>query len=81
MHLTETNGIHLTLTQNFYAICEIAQELIKARAHQNLWSIQSYPGKVKLPPDILRPLPNAETANKVCDGHAFIPSGLTFARL
>jgi len=52
-------------SQNFYAICEIAQELIKARAHQNLWSIQSYPGKVKLPSDILRPLPNAETANKV----------------
>lgn len=43
----------------------MAQEIIKARAHQSSWSIQSYPGKVKLPSDILRPLPNPETANKV----------------
>ncbi|KAF8634850.1 hypothetical protein AX17_004098 [Amanita inopinata Kibby_2008] len=52
-------------SENFYAICELAQELIKARAQQNTWSIQSYPGKVRLPSDILRPLPNAETANKI----------------
>ncbi|KAF8726601.1 hypothetical protein AX14_007667 [Amanita brunnescens Koide BX004] len=52
-------------SENFYGICEMAQELIKARAHQNSWSIQSYPGNVKLPSDILRPLPNAETANKI----------------
>ncbi|KAF8624977.1 hypothetical protein AX15_005612 [Amanita polypyramis BW_CC] len=52
-------------SENFYAICEMAQELIKARAHQNSWGIQSYPGKVKLPSDILRPLPNVETANKI----------------
>lgn len=55
------------MNKNFYAICEMAQEVIKTRSHQNSWSIQSYPGKVKLPSDILRPLPNAETANKVCD--------------
>jgi hypothetical protein len=44
---------------------ELAQELIKARAHAQGWSIQSYPGKVKLPADILKPLPSAEEANKV----------------
>ena len=44
---------------------ELAQELIKIRAQTRSWSLQSYPGKVKLPSDILRALPNAEAATKV----------------
>jgi hypothetical protein len=44
---------------------ELAQELIKARAQTRSWSLQSYPGKVKLPSDILRALPNPEAATKV----------------
>ncbi|KAF9068921.1 armadillo-type protein [Rhodocollybia butyracea] len=51
-------------SENLYAMCEMAQELIKLRAHNNNWTIPTYPGKVKLPPDILRPQPNAEIANK-----------------
>jgi hypothetical protein len=51
--------------QNLYIICELAQDLIKTRAQAHSWTIQSYPGKVKLPGDILRPQPNAETSNKV----------------
>ncbi|KAF9457542.1 armadillo-type protein [Collybia nuda] len=54
-----------TYTQNLYVISELAQELIKTRAGLHSWSIQSYPGKVRLPPDILRPLPNADAANKI----------------
>lgn len=53
--------------QNLYAMCEIAQELIKFRAQHNNWTIPTFPGKIKLPHDILRPQPNAEIANKVCD--------------
>ncbi|KII91267.1 hypothetical protein PLICRDRAFT_105332 [Plicaturopsis crispa FD-325 SS-3] len=52
-------------SQKLYAMSELAQELIKTRAHLHSWSIQSYPGKVKLPPDILRALPNPEAANKI----------------
>jgi hypothetical protein len=44
---------------------ELTQELIKARAQARSWSLQSYPGKVKLPSDILRSLPNPEAATKV----------------
>lgn len=51
--------------QNLYVMSELAQELIKIHAHNHSWSISSYPGKVKLPPDILRPLPSVEAANKV----------------
>lgn len=46
-------------------MCELAQELIKQRAHAHSWSLPSYPGKIKLPSDILRPLPGPEAALKV----------------
>ena len=51
--------------QNFYVLCDMAQELLKAYAQHHSWNIQSYPGKVKLPSDILRPHPSAEAANRV----------------
>ncbi|KAG2353538.1 hypothetical protein BDR07DRAFT_1383079 [Suillus spraguei] len=38
---------------------------IKACAQAHSWSLQSYPGKVKLPLDILHALPNLEAATKV----------------
>lgn len=51
--------------QNLYATSELAQHLIKIFAKAHGWTLESYPGKVRLPPDILRPLPNAEAANEV----------------
>ncbi|TFK49359.1 hypothetical protein OE88DRAFT_1646400 [Heliocybe sulcata] len=52
-------------SENLYIASEMAQELIKARAHAHSWNLESYPGKLKLPSDILRPLPNAEVVNKI----------------
>jgi sister-chromatid-cohesion protein PDS5 len=52
---------------------DLAQELIKGRCQLHSWSLQSYPGKIKLPSDILRALPSAESANKVGSCHLFIP--------
>jgi len=54
-------------------MCEVAQELIRNRAQQNSWNIPSYPGKLKLPSDILKPHPNAEVANKVAK-QTYLPS-------
>ncbi|KAI0938430.1 hypothetical protein AcW1_001836 [Taiwanofungus camphoratus] len=54
-----------TYSENLYAASELAQYLIKARAKAHSWSLESYPGKVRLPGDILRPLPNAEAANEI----------------
>lgn len=51
--------------QNFYAISDLAQYLIKSFAGKHSWTVESYPGKVKLPGDIVRPLPNAEAVNEV----------------
>jgi sister-chromatid-cohesion protein PDS5 len=44
---------------------ELAQELIKGRCQLHSWNLQAYPGKVKLPSDILKALPAAQVANKV----------------
>ncbi|KAF9443853.1 ARM repeat-containing protein [Macrolepiota fuliginosa MF-IS2] len=54
-----------THSENFYILCELSQDLIKVHASVHSWSIQSYPGKVRMPADILRPLPNAEAANRI----------------
>ncbi|KIY45059.1 hypothetical protein FISHEDRAFT_50101 [Fistulina hepatica ATCC 64428] len=51
--------------ENLYVLSELAQELIKARVRQQSWNLESYPGKVKMPPDILKPHPNPEVANEV----------------
>ncbi|GBE89081.1 armadillo-type protein [Sparassis latifolia] len=54
-----------TYSENLYAASELAQHLIKARAKLHSWSLESYPGKVRLPGDILRPLPNPEAAKEI----------------
>ncbi|KAF9235796.1 armadillo-type protein [Melanogaster broomeanus] len=54
-----------TYSENLYAMSELAQELIRTRAQGRSWTLQSYPGKVKLPSDILRALPNPEAASKI----------------
>ena len=51
---------------------ELAQELIKTRPQNRSWTLQSYPGRVKLPSDIFRSLPNPEAAAKVCIPHFII---------
>lgn len=44
----------------------MAQTLIHVRAEQTHGlTIPSYPGKVKLPSDILRPMPNAAKSNEI----------------
>ncbi|KAI0777199.1 hypothetical protein BD413DRAFT_514292 [Trametes elegans] len=52
-------------SQNLYACAELAQHLIKAHAKAHSWNLETYPGKVRLPGDILRPLPSAEAANEI----------------
>ncbi|CAA7268353.1 unnamed protein product [Cyclocybe aegerita] len=52
-------------SENFYIMCEIAQLLIKARATAQSWLLPAYPGKVRLPSDILRPLPSPEATNEI----------------
>ncbi|TFK86665.1 hypothetical protein K466DRAFT_492369 [Polyporus arcularius HHB13444] len=52
-------------SENLYVCAELAQHLIKAHAKAKSWNLETWPGKVRLPPDILRPLPSAEATNKI----------------
>ncbi|KAL5521605.1 PDS5 [Sanghuangporus sanghuang] len=45
-------------SERLYATSELAQELIKRHTKVRQWSLPIYPGKVKLPSDIFRPLPS-----------------------
>ncbi|KAF8434558.1 cohesin-associated protein Pds5 [Boletus edulis BED1] len=54
-----------TYSESLYTMADLAQELIKARAQARSWTLQSYPGKVKLPSDILRALPSTDAVAKV----------------
>lgn len=68
------HACHLNIDmQNFYTMCEMAQILIKGRAQAHSWLLSTYPGKVRLPADILRPLPN-EATNEVGICDSFGPS-------
>ncbi|KAH9039613.1 armadillo-type protein [Lactarius pseudohatsudake] len=61
-------------SENLYALSELAQHIIKDMAKRHSWTLQSLPMKVKLPTGILRPLPNAEAANKILK-QVFLPPG------
>ncbi|KAI0646530.1 armadillo-type protein [Trametes meyenii] len=52
-------------SENLYACGELSQHLIKAHAKTHSWNLETFPGKVRLPADILRPLPSAEAANEI----------------
>ncbi|TFK41636.1 armadillo-type protein [Crucibulum laeve] len=58
---------------NFYFMCELAQHLIKSKADSHSWSIPSWPGKLKLPSDILRPPKDPKAANNIVQS-VYLPS-------
>ncbi|KAK0556088.1 Sister chromatid cohesion protein pds5 [Tilletia horrida] len=59
-------------TDNIYALSEFAEVLIKRKARNMGWTIDTYPGKVKLPSDIFSPLPNPEVRTQIC-AHQYLP--------
>ncbi|KAI0824810.1 armadillo-type protein [Trametes gibbosa] len=52
-------------SENLYACAELAQHLIKAHAKAHSWNLETYPGKIRLPSDILRSLPSAAAAKEI----------------
>nr|WJN24942.1 cohesin maintenance factor [Pseudozyma pruni] len=62
-------------SENLYALSELAQLVIKKRAAEKGWSIESYPGKVTLPGDIFKPLPSREVQREIYD-RSYLPADL-----
>ena len=65
-----------THSANLYALGELAQNLIRTRAKSHTWSVESYPGRVRLPMDILKPLPNPEAVSKIVKT-VYLPDSIT----
>ncbi|KAF2003165.1 sister chromatid cohesion and DNA repair protein [Amniculicola lignicola CBS 123094] len=53
--------------QNLYILSDLAQALIRIWEEHNGWSLQSYPGKLKLPAGIFRQLESHEKAQDIAD--------------
>jgi sister-chromatid-cohesion protein PDS5 len=51
--------------ENLYILSDLAQALIRAWEDQNGWTMQSWPGKIKLPSGIFRPLESHERAQEI----------------
>ncbi|PWY99706.1 ARM repeat-containing protein [Testicularia cyperi] len=62
-------------SENLYALSELAQLVIKRRAAQHGWSIESYPGKITLPGDIFKPLPSRDVQREIYD-RQYLPQDL-----
>ncbi|KAG8711503.1 hypothetical protein FRC11_002628, partial [Ceratobasidium sp. 423] len=53
-------------SEHLYVLSELAQHLIRARAKNRGWTLNTYPGKVKIPADLFRALPNHHAAREAC---------------
>jgi sister-chromatid-cohesion protein PDS5 len=51
--------------ENLYILSDLAQALIRAWEEQNNWTMQSWPGKMKLPSGIFRPLESHDRAQEI----------------
>jgi sister chromatid cohesion protein PDS5 len=51
--------------ENLYVLSDLAQALIRAWEEQNGWTMQSWPGKMKLPSGIFRSLESHERAQEI----------------
>ncbi|KAL5115366.1 Sister chromatid cohesion protein pds5 [Pleosporales sp. CAS-2024a] len=51
--------------EKLYILSDLAQALIRAWEEQNSWTMQSWPGKMKLPSGIFRPLESHERAQEI----------------
>jgi sister-chromatid-cohesion protein PDS5 len=54
-------------SENLYVLSDLAQALIRAWEEQNGWSMQSWPGKLKLPAGIFKALESHERAQEIAD--------------
>lgn len=65
----------LTPEQNLYTMAELAQYLITQYAKTNSWPLETYPGEVKTPADVLRKIQDPAAAKRIAST-AFIASDL-----
>ncbi|KAL1305926.1 hypothetical protein AAFC00_004068 [Neodothiora populina] len=61
------DGIDAGLSDNLYVLSDIAQAVIRAYADTQGWSINTYPGKLRLPSGLFAQLPSHSTAQAIAE--------------
>ncbi|BEI99615.1 hypothetical protein CcaverHIS631_0406580 [Cutaneotrichosporon cavernicola] len=62
---------HTSATYHLYMLSELAQMIIRNRAHAGQWNLTMYPGKVRMPNDIFANLPSVDVQQKMAR-HTFL---------
>ncbi|KAF2201149.1 hypothetical protein GQ43DRAFT_480972 [Delitschia confertaspora ATCC 74209] len=57
----------MTADENLYVLSDLSQAVIRIWEEQNGWSMQSWPGKLKLPAGIFKALESHERAQEIAD--------------
>lgn len=52
------------LIQNLYVVGELAMHLIQRRTKTHHWTLDSYPGHIKMPGDLFRPMVDKDEVQK-----------------
>jgi sister-chromatid-cohesion protein PDS5 len=62
-------------SENLYILSDLAQALIRKWQEKKGWSLQSWPGKVRLPAGLFKALPDHETAQRIAEKN-YLPDGV-----
>jgi sister chromatid cohesion protein PDS5 len=70
------DGIKPANSDNLYYLSDLAQAVIRSFEDFHGWSMQTFPGKVRLPAGLFTHLPDHETAQEIA-GKVYLPEGVT----
>lgn len=59
------DGIENSDSENLYVLSDLSQAVVRRFEEQKGWSMQAWPGKIKLPGGIFKPLPSHEAAQEI----------------
>ncbi|EKM56477.1 uncharacterized protein PHACADRAFT_207705 [Phanerochaete carnosa HHB-10118-sp] len=64
-----------TFSEHLYALSELAQRLLRVRAKQHNWPLDTFPGKISLPGGIFAKLPSPEACREIVQT-TYLPENL-----
>lgn len=59
------DGIDPSMSENIYVLSDLAQAVIRRYEELHGWSMQAWPGKMKMPAGIFAPLPSHDVAQEI----------------
>ena len=69
------DNLNPEMSDNLYALSDLAQAVIRKWQDRRAWTFQAYPGKVGLPIGLFSPLPSHDVAQEIARKQ-YIPDGI-----